>query len=317
MQPARILCLIVVIAVSGSARADRTAPELASAAADALHQLRYADAVSLADEAWRRGESQPDELRALFALAGRAAASLGDAAAARAWFKRWLSIEPTATLPPGTSPKIVALLDQARAGLADTAIAARATRRDRAIAIEVAEDPMTLVHAARLGAERVALTDGAATLPAAPAGGELELLDRHGNIVAIVAIVAITEAPRATPRIDAAPVRAGRPWYAKWPAWGIATGALAAAHFGARWVMSDTAAKIEKYNTESSQHQYTEVQSLVRRGELAQKVGYITAGGVLVTAVVGTVFYFRARGESRFSVAPSGSGVQATWRMEF
>ncbi|HEX3759757.1 MAG TPA: hypothetical protein VHW23_13680, partial [Kofleriaceae bacterium] len=66
----------------------RSAVELIDAAREAFGALRYRDAIGLLERAWHRGDSPPAQLRALFALAGRAAASMGRDAAAELWFQR-------------------------------------------------------------------------------------------------------------------------------------------------------------------------------------------------------------------------------------
>src|SRR4051812_27106097 len=68
----------------------RPAAELFAAAREAFSALRYREAVGLLERAWRRGDSSAIQLRAIFALAGRAAASMGRDAAAELWFQRWL-----------------------------------------------------------------------------------------------------------------------------------------------------------------------------------------------------------------------------------
>jgi hypothetical protein len=47
----------------------------------------------LANQSWHSGSSDPAQVRRIFALAGRAAGSIGDEAA-RLSFRRWLYLEP-------------------------------------------------------------------------------------------------------------------------------------------------------------------------------------------------------------------------------
>jgi len=298
---------------------DRGAADLASRAAEALDALRYDDALALLDRAWRRGESGPAQLRRIFELAGRAAGSIGDAAAARLWFSRWLCLDREAALPAGTSPKLTGLLGEARAALAGEAIAAHARRRGRSIEVTVERDPLAMVTAARAGDERAAIEAGAARL-AAPARGpdrpdredRVELLDRHGNVLAALSIDSAGERPPApSPAAPASPDRSG--WYARPLPWAVTAGALAAAGGVALVVAVDARAGVRDLNASSSQHEFTEARALERRFDRAQWTARLALGGAAIAATVGVVCYLRLRGTHASAAPADGGGVVVTW----
>lgn len=273
-----------------------------------MAELRYGDVVALVHEAWTRGENSPTELRMLFMLAGRAAGSLGDKAAARLWFSRWLALAPDARLPPGTSPKLVALASDARDHLVGEKLAVRAESRGGAIVVTVDSDPVELARSVRRGAQRAALNGGAATLRAGDAQAPIELLDAYGNVLATVKVrVLLDEARR--------PRTSGAPMIQRWPVWAIATAGLAAIGGGGLWFAVDARDDIRRGNAEPAT--YPEVQRAYKRFDKAMWVSRIAFGSAAVTAVIGTVFYVRARGESRVFVAPAGDGVQASWSVKF
>lgn len=308
--------LTIVLLQAGVAHADRAASRLSDDARVALDALQYSDAVKLVERAWARGEAGPQELQELFVIAGRAAASLGDKAAARTWFSRLLALDPDAKLPQGTSPKLVALLFEARTQLGGAKLAARAEQRGREIVVTVEADPVEIAASVRIGEARADLTDGVASLRTRSTGSQeapVELLDAHGNVLAILELRKIA-ASVAPPK---APATSERSLLQKWPVWAIATAGLAAVGGGGLWFALDARDDINRFNADPSQHQGSEVAGYYRRFDNSIWVSRIALGGAAVTAVIGTVFYVRARGESRISVTPTGDGARASWSVEF
>jgi hypothetical protein len=310
-----LACALVcsrVAADPGDSRGDIAAATAAAA------DLRYDDAVKLVDRAWHRGQSSPDEIRAMFSLAGISAGSIGDAGAARLWFQRWLYLEPNAQLPAGTSPKLLVLFDGARTALAGAHLDAHATRRDRAAELAIGADPLGLVHAARIGDVRVSVESSAVQLDAP--GDAVDLLDRYGNVLATIEVVtpptvAIEPAP-AVAGHSAAVVRVATPWPMRWTTWAIATGGLAATGITALLVALDARSQIDDLNRESSSHEYAETLPLQRRFDRAQLVGEVAFGGAIVAAAIGSVMWFHAPREP-LVVTPTASGAVITWDGRF
>lgn len=320
-----IVCRVLVIAVICalgvpgrpiSIAACEPAPEprgqtagLVAAAMEAFTALRYDDALQLADQAWRSGASDPAQVRQIFALAGRAAAAVGDGETARLWFRRWLYLDPAATLPDGTSPKLTALLEDARGALAGAAIAARTSVRPGAITVTVAADPLELVAAARAGAILVALRDHTASVPAREAHGDIELVDRHGNTLLIV-----TEVPPAPAPVPVA-VPGPRPWFARWPAWALTSGGLAGLGGGALWVAIHARSNIDYLNAHRAGHSFSEVLPFEQRFQDARLVSGIAFTGAALSAITAAVLWWRSHGETTLQV--SITRRSALWSIAF
>lgn len=317
MTGAKVFVAVLLMAGVAHAQTQPSARVLVGAARNEHRNMRYSEAIKLADLAWRLGESRPALLREMFEIAGSAAGSLPDEVAARLWFRRWLAVDPDAALETGTSPKLVKLLQEAR--LEGAKLAVHATQRRDTIEVTIESDPIEIAHAVRIGALRAELADARATL-VDPATGELELLDRYGNVLAIIQVRTILEPvpPPLPPSPLAAVVRPpGPPWYAQWKTWGVATGGFAAIGSGALWLAFDTRSKIVKIQSESERHSFKEVEDLRKRFHTAQWTARIAFGGAAVAAAIGTVFYVRGRRESQLVVAPMSGGAQATWSLVF
>ena len=295
----------------------RSAAELHAAARAAFGELHYRETVELLDRAWRRGDSQPAQLRAIFALAGRAAASMGRDAAAQLWFQRWLCLEPAAELPAGASPKLRAALSRARDALGGASLAIHAVRRGDGAGVELTiRDPLALAASVRTGGARTPLATAHVTLPTAR--GDIELLDTYGNVLASAAIepavpgtseTAATAAPAgAAPTTVAA--RDSPPWQGRWSTWAIAAGGFATLGVAAWWVADDADTRAGDSGDEQ------EEADLRRRRDVATWAsrGALVAMGAAIT--VGIVVYVRGR-DQRIIATPHPGGGGVAWRIAF
>ncbi|HSR99008.1 MAG TPA: hypothetical protein VLM79_18260 [Kofleriaceae bacterium] len=289
-------------------------------AAAALDDLRYPEAVRLLDATWRGGGSSPAELRRIFALAGTAAASMGDGPAAQIWFTRWLCLEPSARLPAGSSPKLAVQLEAARRELAGRALAAHAARRVRGIAVIIDDDPLALVAAVRAGGPPQAIAADT-VLPAA--SGAIALVDRYGNTLIELAVPApastapVTTAQQASETGAAdAPLAPVRPWYARWPVWSAAAGASAIGATIALYIASNADARLDALARNSAEHEYSEARAeehTLARAQWTARIGY---GVAIAAATVAIVTYIRGR-EVRTIVTPSGGGASVAWSIQY
>lgn len=325
------LCAVVTVAAClcrGVAADPRVELDRAVAALD---DLRYRDAVRLLDGAWRGGGNSPGELRRIFALAGTAAGSMGDGAAAQIWFSRWLCLEPSGQLPAGSSPKLVVVLEAARRELAGRALAAHAARRDGGIAVVVDGDPLALVVAVRVGGQRRAIA-GETVVQAAD--GTIELVDRYGNVLAELAVPAplgagapagsASQPPAERPdprqgasRAETAPETASEPaWYARWPTWAAAAGASAVAGSVALYIASNADARLDALVRDSAQHEYSEARAEEQTLARAQWTARIGFGIAIASAAAAIVYYVRGR-EVRIVVTPSGGGASVAWSIRY
>lgn len=287
----------------------RSAADLLAAARDAFSALRYRDAVALLERAWRRGDSPPAQLRAIFALAGRAAASMGRDAAAELWFQRWLCLDATAELPAGASPKLRGALSRARDSLAGAALVVRAVRRGDGVELTIG-DPLALAASVRTGGVHTPLASRHVTLP--DARGEIELIDVYGNVLASTAIepaaAAAAPPPREAPPAGAAPPHPA--WYEGWPSWAIAAGGFAALSVVAWWIADDADHQARDVGDED------EEASLRRRRDVATWVSRGALVGMGVAIIGGVVVYVRGRDQSVIATPQPGGGGLA-WRIRF
>jgi hypothetical protein len=270
---------VLVLALGLAAPAGAAPDDPLARARDDFAALNYDDAVRVVDAAWHAGGNDPETLRQMFAIAGQAAGSTGDKEAARLWFTRWLSLDPDAELPAGTSPKLTALLGEAHVALDGAHLTARAIARHDRVEVEVTSDPLALATAARGDGKRVHLDHGHAIV-SADDSTKVELLDRYGNVLARLEIE--RELPRGpeTPPIEH-PTPVGH-----WTMWAYAAGGLAVIGGGALYVAYDARSQIETLNAHSSMHEYTAAESLQTRFDRAQWTSRIAFGGALAAAVV-------------------------------
>ncbi len=288
-----LLVLHVAVAHADDART------LVQQANAAYSDLRFAEALELLDRAWRLGDSDPDQLRAIFALAGQAAASTGDTQAAKLWFSRWLCLERGAALPVGTSPKLTAAFTAAREALGGAALEAHARRDATGVELTVDRDPLGMVAAARLGGERREL--GGRTAQFAPGDGAVALLDHHGNVLATLDVErALVVQPPA------------RSWYERWPAWAIGAASFAAVGAVSYYVAYDARQTLRDYDAHSSQHQYADTLPYADRLVTAQWISRISFGAAAVSAIVGGVLWQR-----EVTVHASSDGARVAWRHAF
>ena len=98
----RLACVLLVVA-AGVARGDNA--KLASARA-AIEQVHFPEARALLAEALATGGSSPAEVREIYRLSASTAAALGNAELAEQFYRRWLALDPHASLAAGDSPKL-------------------------------------------------------------------------------------------------------------------------------------------------------------------------------------------------------------------
>src|SRR5688572_9946747 len=81
-------------------------------------EVRYDRAQELLVTALHKGDNGPEDLAAIYELAGVAAVVLGQREAGEQYFRRLLALRPEAKLPADTAPKIVEPFTAARAHMA-------------------------------------------------------------------------------------------------------------------------------------------------------------------------------------------------------
>lgn len=255
----RLLAVLAVLALAARAHADG-AHELA--VARRLKQtLDFAGALAEVERVIAAGNSAPDALVEAYRLAGELAAGLGRDGAAITYFQRLLALDPAATLPIGTSPKVVAPFETARANLAGRKLAAHV----EGDTIVIDDDPLGMV---------------ASILPRL-------LLDRHGNTLWLAPATAV-----APPVVVDAPRLARPPLYARWELWTLLTlGAGVSAALGAK-ELDDAQDEWNQLKAEGD-HDFSELQEVERRGRSWATTTNIMLGATAVTGTVAVICLWR------------------------
>ena len=257
----RVLVVLAILALAATAHADG-AHELAEARR--LKQtLDFAGALAEVERVIAAGNSAPAALAEAYRLGGELAAGLGRDGDAITYFQRLLALDPGATLPAGTSPKVVAPFETARANLEGRSLDARLDGD----ALVVIDDPLGMV---------------ATVLPRL-------LLDKHGNTLFIApAPPTAEERPVITPRDLARP-----PAYARWELWTLVTvGFAASAGFGAK-ELDDAQDEWNALRAEPGEHDFSTLQQVERRGRAWATSTNIMLGATAVTGTIAAICLWR------------------------
>jgi hypothetical protein len=245
--------VLAVLLVAGVARADiphRDDAELAQVK-ELEAKLEYEQALTLVEKIIAEGRADRSKLVELHFLAGKLAAGLDRVQVAQEHFARVLSLEPNATMPDGTSPKITMPFDAARGQTAPLRISLRGET------IIVDADPLQLVSRTEVQ------------------GDDARAFDAHGNIVWEQHI---TREPARPPSVE------HRPFYKRPVFWGgIALGTASLAGVGA-WrfdVAQDEWSDMKTAGT----HEYTELSAVEDRGRRWGLVANISLGLALLSTI--------------------------------
>jgi hypothetical protein len=314
-----VVKLLVVALLCAASVARAEPPELAKARA-AIAAVDYGAAQRLLIEALHAGTSTTAELAEIYKLSARAAIVLGQPEVGEQYYRRWLSIDPRASLPDDTSPKLREPFVAAQAYLAAHGrLAARLDRTTDRDVIEVISDPLSMARTIIAGEARLAIgLDHRATLPAAAA--HVTIVDEYGNHLVELdlpprptAVAAPATPPRAHGR-DAPAVTPGRPWTRRWITWAIPTGVFGgiALGFGAAAIAESTNAR--EIADDSARHYYTEVGDSVHRARIFAGVSTAAGLAMIGLAIPTAILFLHERAERRTVVVPTGNGVAIVGR---
>lgn len=195
-RPALALAVILVTAPALGPVLAQPAATLVERARRAMVDLDFERAIELLERAEAAGDSGREQVIVIYRSLAESRAALGQAEAADLEFRRLLSLDPTAELPRGSSPKLTAPYRSAREFmLQKRPLVIRCDPRRGGLELIVASDPVGLVVAGRAtrrsgrpvpgalrasGRSRIALTVATDT----PTDLACSALDRHGNELA-------------------------------------------------------------------------------------------------------------------------------------
>ena len=234
-------------------------------------QLEYEQALVLADRTIAEGVSTRDQLADLHLIAGRLAAGLDHPDVAQQHFAKLLALRPDTVLVAGTSPKLQAPFDAAKAAPHELVVAVAAGH------LVVTRDDLHLVAGTRTR------------------GNVLEAYDEHGNQLAVQVI------PLATP--VGAEIHRSRAWIP----FAVASGALLIGGGVSAWRFG--VARDEWNRENDGEHDYTRLHALedrTQRWAIAADVGFGLAATAAVTAVI---LYVTGESEERVGVAITGTSA--------
>jgi hypothetical protein len=269
--------------------------------------LEYEQALVLADRTIARGVASRDQLADLHLIAGRLAAGLDHPDIAQVHFARVLALRPGTTLVAGTSPKLLAPFDAARAEAPSLALELRVAG-GRATA-SVARDSLHLVAGIRVA---TVAGDGTRStqvahalelaLPANTRATQLEAIDEAGNQLAVEAIAAPPPPPPPTPAAPSTPIAKHWITYAAVAGVALAGAGACAWRYG---VAQDEWNRL----TGQGGHEYAQLHAIEQRGQrwaIAADVGF----GLAALAGVTSAILFATRDpEPRAAVVLTGTGV--------
>jgi hypothetical protein len=254
----RLVAIALVLGVAATARAD---DELA----DAIRleaALDYEQALAVVTRILDRGTAtDPAVVAELHFHAGRLAAGLDRADEARRHFAIALELNPTFTLPPGTSPKLLGPFEDARA----TTVKLRA---------HATAEGMVVVDA-----------DALALVARTTIGHEPRAFDAHGNVV-------WRPDSLAPPQPLPAPSPPGLA--ARWQTWGIVAGGAAVVGGLCAWRFTVAQDDWNRFSQDGT-HDYSELRAIQNRGEHWGLAADISVGVAAAAGVTAAILYVTHR----------------------
>ena len=258
--------------------------------------LEYEQALALVDRALAHGGAEPARVAELHLLAGRLAAGLDRAAVAEDHFARALALRPDTKLPDGTSPKLIAPFERARArGVPPLVVTVRASRG--LVTIEAHADPLGLVVGVQAHLEsrgsHFEVTERASLRVIVPVDAiaiEIDALDASGNRVwAGPAPTGPLTFDELAPKIVTPSPHSSRPILARWQTWAI-SGAVVAIGGGAfAYWSSSLQTEWNQQRSQDGLHDFSALKTIEDRGRrdaIAADVLFGVAGAAAITSLV-------------------------------
>jgi hypothetical protein len=331
-----LLVTAILVALVHTARAETPLEQ----AHNAIDSSDYPGARTALTAALESGNAGPSDLAEIYKLSGIVDAALGDSEAATSSFAKWLALEPKATLPPGTSPKILRPFSAAgdKAKKSELLKVKTETSADPpSVTLVIATDRLAMIASARVivsadgGVEQTLEGKGKGRIVIElPKGKRLDLrvvaLDAHGNRVVElgstdVPIVIVADGAKAPPDRDTLKLlktKTGpplpshpRPLYAKWWVWGTGAAVFGAVGIGFGFAARSAANDLERLNATSSRHTFSEaqgVESTARTDALLFNISMGLAGAAAIGAAILYMTEPRVVTEQRVTVVPAHGG---------
>lgn len=324
--PHAVLIAVVVACALGAPSAHADSDRLAQART-ALDEVKFDDAQRLLVGALEEGGNSPAAVREIYQLSASTAVVLGQRDVGEQYYRRWLALDPSASLSSDVAPKLREPFDAARSYVAAHGrLVTAAVRADTTlIEVRVTSDPLAMARSARLvvygdtpvpAGTSLSVARTAQLITSGPEAARVEVLDEHGNVLALhdVPEAAPAHRPTAAPGIPTSPQRTTSK---TWLAFGIpaAVGVGVALGFGTAAYVS--AVELDESIEDSGKHFFTDVEA--REGRI-KTFTWIAGGGLAAGIVLGipaAILYFRTPPDQR-QVIPfltdGGAGVSVSGR---
>ncbi len=294
-------------------------------------EVRYDRAQELLVTALHQGDNGPDELAAIYELAGVAAVVLGQREAGEQYFRRLLALRPAARLPAHTAPKILEPFTAAQAHMAAVGNLRVAVRAESAtdLVVDVAADPLGMVAGARVSYRG---EDGAAgsvrgqlpapiavALPGGAIATAIEIVDEYGNRLQELPPPPPPPPPREDRRDDRVvpPVRGdAKPnVLLRWPTWAIGAGVAGAVGLGFALDGKLAHDRLDEILARPEDHFFGEAEAARKRWKrdtTIANVAFVTTGVLAVGAVTIAIVTRDRQGPAKASIVPwvgEGAGL--------
>ena len=310
-----IRALVILGALAGAVYAESPKVEQARQALDAVH---YDEAQRLLIGALQEGTSSPASLREIYRLSASTAVVLGQADAAEQYYRRWLALDPTATLGADVAPKLRAPFDAAKAYIAAhghfEVTASRVSEHE--IEIVVISDPLAMARNAWLvppsqGQTMMPLTTDRRARLSSESTGPLHAVvsDEYGNALAELDVAPGAPEPppprpeQPRPRPDA-PAPAPERHYGALLGWGIPCAVFLGSGIGFGTAAIYEHAQIGDLTSNSKDHYYSEVADRRHLRTVFTWLGgsFLAVGSLLVIPTA--IYWARSRHAGDHAVAP-------------
>jgi hypothetical protein len=266
--------------------------------------LEYEQALVLADRTIARGISSRDQLADLHLIAGRLAAGLDHPEVAQEHFERVLVLRPNTQLVTGTSPKLLAPFDAARA--TQPALVVKLGVDGKRAYAEVTADTLQLVRGLRVvvvDANKVSsVVTGDGLTKDVPLGTvtSVAVTDEYGNEL----VVARIEAP--APIVPERRVERSTPFHKHWVTYTALSGAALITGGLFAWRFGLAQDEWNRLDAEGG-HGFTQLQAVEQRGQRWAIAADATFGVAAIAGIVAAALFLTRDGEPSH-VAFTGTG---------
>ena len=297
-----VLLLVAVCSIAYAGDSAEVSQALAQIA-KLESSLEYEQALVLADRTIARGISSRDQLADLHLIAGRLAAGLDHPEVAQEHFERVLVLRPHTQLVTGTSPKLLAPFDAARA--TQPALVVKLGVDGKRAYAEVTSDALHLVRGLRvvvLDANHVASVVTADGLTKdVPSGTvtSVAAVDEYGNELAVARIEA------RAPIVPERRIEPATPLYKHWVTYTALSGAALITGGVFAWRFGVAQDEWNRLSAEGG-HSFTQLQTIEQRGQRWAIAADATFGVAAIAGIAAAALFLTRDGPSHVTFTGTG-----------